>query len=445
MVGIGPRCHKGPGMTRLGTRLKSVRSSRLAGDTLWALGGSLASLAMSLVSFIVVSKAIGTEGFGIYTAMFALATPLGAVSFSGLVLAVMQHIGRDKEPAASVAGSVLTWALGLGAASVVVGTAIATVVIPNLPLAYVAIFLTGEVVMAGTLYILASVAQALDSFRDATMIRLLSPACRLAVLVTLVAFDVATIKSVIIGAFGASLISLGAANALLVRRHMKARPGPADRRHLGNGLLYSTAMVAGGLIAGGDKLVLSARGDADLGTYGAAYRVFMFLTIPIESLVTSSHLRFLEHDATARGQHTRRAARFGLVGVAYAVCIVIVVYFAAPVVGIVFGDEFRDSVDFLRRLAPVLILMAPTTFAFNGLIGLGRARLRALLLVGISVLGMGIYVVFINLWKVSGAIASTYLIEFLLMVSAWVSLILCQRSHNNSVDDLAADSESSLR
>ncbi len=415
----------------MNTNRRGVNAGLLS-DTSWALGGNVISIGLSLASFVVVGKGLGAEGFGKYAALYAVAAPLGAFSFSGLVLAVMQHITREGEDARRVAASAMSLTLALGALAVLVGVATAPFVIDDLALLLVAGFLVAELLLYPTVLIAAATVQCIVGLREATVARIVPPVLRTSLLVMLFVVGHMSLTGIVVAALvGYTVSCTGALWWCGKRLRFRLRPGATELAHLKSGLLFSSSSVANGFISSGDKLVLSSTGTpAELGIYAAAYRVLGFMSMPLDSIIASSHLRFLHHDEQESGQHVRRAARYGAVAVAYGILATGAVFVAAPLLTFVLGDQFRDSQDLLRRLMPLLLLSGPTSFALNGLLGLGKNAFRSAMLFIVALLSMVVYLVLIPRHGLDGAIVATYIIETVMLVAAWVSLLVFERRYD---------------
>jgi O-antigen/teichoic acid export membrane protein len=380
--------------------LGRLRRGGLAAASAWGLALELATLVSTVLSF----------------------------TLPGVVLAVLQHVVRERESLADTARSCLSITLGLGALLTVLGAAGAAVVVDTLTaLAVITILLT-EFVAAPVLQVAASVVQAESGFAGATRLRLSLVAGRVLVLVALFAGDALTVASL-----GTAMLAISAVLALRALRVVGGRyefpftPGPIRVRHLRTNALHSAAISASALNTDGDKLVLAANDFVvDTGLYAAAYRVVSFGMVPVGSVVAATHRRFLEHEEGVARQHLDRALRFGLGAAAYGVVAGAGLVLVAPALPLVMGEEFEDSVVMVRWLAPTILLRSLTIFSLNGLMGLGKTGLRTVVIAANAVLAMALYLVLVPSRGWEGAAIGTLVSEAVAVVATWWALILCQ-------------------
>ena len=160
--------------------------------------------------------------------------------------------------------------------------------------------------------------------------------------------------------------------------------------------------------------------------YGAAYRVVQMGLLPITALVSASHLSFLHVDEAANDQ-LGRAKRLAGVSFAYASVFAVAVVLAAPLLPRLLGESFAESAHIMPWLVPLVVLRGPGTFAMNGLLGLGRNRLRTTLLVSNAFLSIVLYATLIPHFGWRGAAAGTVASEFTMFCAGWIALTACQR------------------
>src|SRR5262249_45698511 len=76
-----------------------------SGDTFWALLDQGAALVSSTLSFLLLGRTLGASGYGAYVGLYALIGPFLAPSQSGLLLASMEHVVREREAPVEVGGA----------------------------------------------------------------------------------------------------------------------------------------------------------------------------------------------------------------------------------------------------------------------------------------------------------------------------------------------------
>ena len=426
-------------------RLRRLRADGMAQETVWATGLEGLSLSVTLLSFSLLGKQLGPEGFGAYASMYAIIGILGASVNAGVALSTMQHLVQERQELAAVMRSSLGLVVTAGSVAALVGTIVGDVTIQSVPVLSILTFMLAELLGTAAVDIMVAAVYARDGVAVSARYRIPPLVAKLLVLILLFTTDRLSITSL-----GIAYLVTYPTVALLMsvsvgRRYgVTVRPGRPRMSHARTSALYSTAISASVTQSDGDKVVMTAANvGADTGLYAAAYRLVSLGMLPSRSLLAASHRRFLEHDADAGAQHVRRALRFSTVGAGYGFAFAALVAVFAPLITLVLGDEFEGSVTMLRVLALVAAVRPVADFALNGLLGLGKVRLRTGLTVTGALLAVAMYVVLIPRFTWRGAAIGTFISEVALAVAAWVALVVHQRRHDVALsargDDRAPD------
>lgn len=425
---------------KLSQRAQQVRAKFRPGgigsDTVWALGIEVLNLAASVLSFALLGTGLGPKGYGDYVAIFAITGIFGTLSNSGMALAMMQHARREGEDLAMVSSSCLSLALVSGAALSIVALPVVLGVVDSVSLLTAACFVVGEIMIAPIAVVASELLLNRRGFGAFSRMRMIPLAARMILLVALFWAD------------HLDLAVLGPASLLLVAVVGAVQLGWAgrstgvtirltgfERRHFTTASLFAVGLTALSVQNDGDKAVMAASGTgAEAGLYAAAYKIVQFGLVPMNSLMSSSHQRFLEHDDEAHGQHTKRTLRYTLVALGYGTVFGIGTFIAAPWLTLLLGDQYSHAANTIRLLAPLVLARSVSVFAMNGLLGLGRTGVRTTLLIGSATLSMGLYVALIPSMGSTGAVIGTLVGEGLVAVVAWALLSHYQRDHDRRVD-----------
>jgi O-antigen/teichoic acid export membrane protein len=420
----------------LGQLVRGLGRRDLAKDTILGLVYEGSLLASTLLSFSLLGRSLGAEGFGDYASLYAIAAPLITLASTGVALAQAQHVIREHEDLAATTQSCFTLSLTGGVLMTLVGTALAVLIVDGVPLrAIVPIFLL-EFVSYPAVLIAANTVQVREGYAASTPVRLIPIGVRIVILLTLFALDRLTIAALGTTYLVATVL-LGVVQIGRVGRRygIAIRPGRVHLRHLKSSVVYSAGVSGFAVQNDGDKTVLQAYNyKTDVGLYSAAYKIVQFGLIPVNAFMSVTHNRFLVHDDDVKGQHLRQAIRFGglcaLYGLIFGACVAI----GAPIITVVVGSEFEGSVSIVRWLAPLVLLRSLMIFPMNGLMGLGYTRLRTGLLLGGAALSLALYIILVPIWQWRGAAAGTLIGEGVLAAAAWVCLVRLERRHDASLD-----------
>jgi O-antigen/teichoic acid export membrane protein len=401
------------------------------GDTFWALLDQGAAVVSSTLSFMLLGRTLGATGYGAWVGLYALIGPFLAPTQSGVLLAAMEHVVRDREDPVEVARSCLSMTLLNALLCVPVLSGVGLRWIEGIP-ALAGFLLVGtEFFLNGILAACVGMVQALTGFSAAVRLRIAGVLSRIGLLTVLAIAHSLTLTTLAVG----QVATLGVVAAFAITRlsrllRVPARPGRIQLQHVRSVFLYGLGIAASNAQSDADKFVLTAAHyQADAGRYGAAYRLMQVVQLPVNALVGATHLSFLHTQAGPNAQ-SQRAIRLSLIAMTYAVPAVICLVLMAPLVPRILTRDFAEATLILQLLSPVVILRGVGIFPMNGLLGLGHNVLRVKLLVGNALFSLALYAAFIPKYSWRGALAATLVSETTLCASSWIALFLCERDRS---------------
>lgn len=409
--------------------IRRVLHGSLATETAWSLAHEAIALVTMLASFLLLARHLGTEMYGSYVGLYGLLAPFTAFTLSGVSLTVLEHTVREREDADVVVRSCTAVAVLLGGLLSAVVVGLAALVIGGIDVLTMVLLVTAELIVNSSTFALTASIQARFGFVAAARVRIAGHAVRLTALLALSLLDTMTLTHFAVVYF-ASFAGYALWVSWLARRrgYNRQRFGRVDRRHAKSTFLYGFGISAVNAQNDGDKVALNAFDlKHDAGVYGAAYRVVQMGLLPITALVTATHVSFLHVDELANDQ-LGRAKRLAAVSFVYAGLFVVGLLVAAPLLPRILGDSFSESSHVMPWLAPLVVLRGPGTFAMNGLLGLGRNRLRTTILVSNAFFSIILYVTLIPAYEWRGAAAATVTSELTMFLAGWIALARCQHA-----------------
>lgn len=427
-------------------RLRSAfhRYSEMLGDVIWSALGDGLSLVANIVSFLLLYNELAGEVYGGYVGFYGILAPIGALSWSGLTLLVLQRIIKEADDAQSVTNRALAMTLCQGVVGVGLVVLISSRVISTISTSTMLLMAVAELVIFPISHICVALVQATHGFATSAKIRLAIPLVRVFALLAVYAFADMTIRNLAFAwIFGFSVTGLVSLLVVLPRYGLTAGFGRPDRRYVRMSLELSTPMAASNLQTHGDKAVMNYfNQSAEAGVYGAAFRIVMLAQFPIMTMERALFQRFLPSGDGRKGVHLNRAIRFAGASLALSVVIALGMFILAPIVLPWFPGEELDS-TIVRWLVPFIPLLAISQPPLNGLMGLGLTTTRAYLIVSSAALSMILYVTLIPSHSWKGAAIGTIVAELYLAIASWTTLIRAQRRDDNLEPHPLAEVESS--
>ena len=414
-------------------RFLQLRSlAEVVRDTGWVGVAEFVTLVSGLAVLNVLIVGLGPAGYGRYAAVQALAATFTTLACSWVVMLLFQHAMQQQRVLRDAFGSAFSIVLCTASLAWIVGTGVATLLLPALPIEVIAAFMAAELV-AGALVGVGSAAVQLElGMPTATKLRLLPTVGRFLVVVGLGVTGNARLE--VLGP--ALLIAQSLAGVFVLlwaarRLRLPLRPGRPSLRDARDGFPHAGVLAALAVQEDSDKVLMIRLADpVDAGLYAAAYRLVQLGLIPMRALVGATHPRFLVETPGRTNEHLRRALHFTAPCAAYGVLATVVVLVGAPLVPELLGAEYEGTAPILLMLAPYVLLRGLTLFPMNALLGLTRYRLRFWTILLCSLLNVSLNLALIPLLGVEGAVISTIVTEVVFIVGSWWALVRAQARHD---------------
>ncbi len=398
-------------------------------DVAWSAISDVLALMANMSSFIFLAQSLSPERYGGYVGIYGVIGPLGAFSWSGLSLLVLQRVIRENDAPQTALNRVLFLSVAQGTTAAVLAFAIASRAIDQVSPTAIAFMAIAELMIFPVTQATGMFVQAINGFAAAARLRIVVPLVRLASVLIPWSLGILTIRNLAIAwIIGFSITALGCIFIVLPR--LGLRPGFAKPpgAYIKTNLELSLPLTASNLQINGDKAILNYFDFArDAGYYGAAYRVVQLSQLPIKTMNQALFQRFLPNEEGRMGQHLSRAVRFTKFSFTLSVGIAGVIFLVAPLLTVFLGEKFEPSVTIVRWLVPVIPLLSISRAPLNGLLGLGKTTLRAGVIVSSAFLSMVLYFSLIPIYSWRGAAVGTVVSELFLTAAGWFFLVRYQR------------------
>jgi O-antigen/teichoic acid export membrane protein len=353
------------------------------------------TLVANLVSGIVTARALGPDGRGVTVALSAMAQLAGFLFAMGVAQSLSYFIARRPQDGPRLFTTWLLMLLPLTAVAIVLAELLLTTIFA----------VDGEQAVDAGRWFLFTIAVVVGlelnsglllgvhDFLFYNAMRLAQPALAAASFVVLWWLDALTVVSSLIAATAGTAVVLAVGMARAVR---KVGVGPPDLR-LGLHTLWYGVRGQGVTLAAN----VNARLDlVMLPAFVAAAGVGLY------SVATNVSLSVYQFASTFAGLVLPAAARdprrgpLKVIGALYATLAIAGVLalalglLARPLLGAVYGDDFRDAAEPLRLILPGAVLFAASSIVGAGLYAAGRpftATLAQLAGMGVTVVGLAIF------------------------------------------------------
>lgn len=402
----------------------------VAHNTILQTAGKVVSTILGLFTFALLARYLGQEGFGQYTTVFAYLGFFSVIADFGLYIIVVRELGRKEKSEEEILGNLLGLRLALAATILFIGV-IAVFAFP-----YPGIVKTSVIIGAAN-FLFVAVIQLLVSLFQAHLqtfwVVLGEIAGRLVVigLVLLLIAESSALSLIVAGvAIGslANLLIILAASRRFVR--LSLRYDRAYWRYI----IRETLPIALSVILNllyfrlGIIFLSLFRSEAEVGLYGAAYKVLEIL-VTFPNMFIGLILPALSYWVLNDPERFRRIFQraFDLLIAGALPLLVGGVWLAKPLMIFISGEAFADSARVFQWLLFGVFALFLGSLSGHSIVAIGKQRVMVWGYLVVAATGITTYLLLIPRYGMFGAATGTILTEMLIMIIGYVIILRTQR------------------
>lgn len=377
--------------------LQRLRTSAIARNTLWMLGGNGLKLVIQAAYFILIARSLEPAQYGAFVAVVAIAaivSPFVGVGTSNLII---RNVAHDPRSFSRSWGNGLLVTLVSGAAALALVLSCVFLLPADVGWRVLFLVAAADLVFGRIVDFCGFAFSSVDRFGATAQLNMwisLSRLTGLGVLVALVHRPSieAWAATYLVATFATAAGALGWGLAKLEKPTLRISEIWPE---LKEGVYFSVGLSAQTIYNDIDKTMLAKLGDLPAtGIYGAAYRIIDVSLVPLRSILSAANPGFFRAGHLGGITETRRyMARLLPKTIAYSMLVMIGLLALAPVVPHILGKEYVGSVSALRWLAVLPVLKTIHSFFADALTGAGYQRLRTMIQIAVA-----LFNILINLW-----------------------------------------------
>lgn len=332
-----------------------MRPSRLLlRNTISFLGGNFLSAALLAVQFILLARLLGAAEFGRVAALSALVAVFAPFSGLGYGTVMLMRVARNIRESPVQLGNAIasTCVLGLGLAAV--ATVLAIILFDMQSYAwFVVVFAVSELVIVRTCAIFGSFLQALGRIDSVNILNSAVAFCKAASVVAVTADGTLDLEAwAIVNLALLSILCLSVGWWLVLTYDRPTFDWRVLWGERSNALHFSLGTVARNCYTDIDKIILAlCASSAVVGLYTSAYRIVSLSFMPVRSLLLASAtqgFKIGEQGVNSAANYVRHILK---ISIAYGILAAIGIFICAPLLPMLLGPSYADSVQMLRVLA----------------------------------------------------------------------------------------------
>ena len=407
------------------SRIPSFSLGPLGRNTLISTLGLAARAVIQAVYLILVSRALGSAGYGLFAGSIAAAVVLGPLSGWGASYVFSRHVSRAPDRAPSL------WAETL--CQIALTGSLLTLVLLVLSAWFLPESLNGRAMLGMAISELLALPMAQAATRAlmtkhradmAAITMCIVPIGRLLFVAGYIwaSTDGVRPTSIVLWHLLGSFV--GALAAAQMMRLADMAPVWRDRQAkrllalAHEGTPYAMGALVGLSYMEIDKvLLLQLLGPEVTGTYGVAFRAVSIFLLPMAALVGATMPRLFS--ITARHDWGRMMNAVMRAALMYGIAATVACLAGAKLVPIVFGKDYALSSSLMLALSPMVLLYALHQAAGVGLTCAGRQKQRVMIeAVGLSIIVV-VNLMFLRVWGVTAAVLAILIAEAWMAAACW--------------------------
>jgi O-antigen/teichoic acid export membrane protein len=405
-------------------------SNNIRRNTIWITIGQGGRLVIQATYFTLIARSLGVSNYGAFVGAVALVGslyPFGALGRGNLLI---KSVTRDNTTFPKCWGDALltTWICGPVLTGVVLLAAL-FILPPTVPKTLALVVALADILGLNLITICGQAFQSFERLGWTATINVLISASRLTGALILYGFN----HHPAVLQWGYMYLVTTAAVTIFSCLLVNAKLGkpvfhlPNTWADLIEGVYFSISLAAQTIYNDIDKTMLVRFSTlAASGIYGAAYRIIDVSFAPVSAALYATYPGLFREGAAGLASSLAYAKPVLKRAAMYSGAVTCSLLLGAGLVPYILGQQFHNSAEALRWLAPLPMLKAGHYFISDALAGAGHQRERSLVQIGVAVFN-----ILLNLWIIPryswrGAAWSSLASDGLLLASvgglAWIIL-----------------------
>jgi O-antigen/teichoic acid export membrane protein len=398
-------------------KIAQISSKSLFKDTSWLLIARLINVLIQAAYFIILARSLGTENYGSFVGITALASLLSPFVGLGSDDILVQQVSIERQVFPSYWGNTLLVLLVNSTLLTGCLLLISGLIFPDkIPLIAIGLVLIADLLCLNLQDAGNKALRAVDLVDKAALLIVLSTLSKLLAILGIVAFlnnfDFSANLGIktwsvfyFFSSLSVSLLTLFAINKLVSKPKLELTRLKSD---LSQGIYFSLGMSASNINNNIDKTMLVSMASLDAtGIYGSAYRFINIGDVPMIAMFNATYPRFFQYGALGWDSCLNFAKKQLPIVLVYGVLSFVGFQVFAPIVPQMLGAEYQNVVPTLRWLAPLPFLSGLHLLIANTLTGLGHQKIRSIFQVTAAVINVGLNFWLIPIYGLYGAIWAT--------------------------------------
>lgn len=397
-------------MKNLARKIKQISQKPFVKNSLWELLAKIINVLCQAAYFTVIVRVLGTENYGAFVGITALAALIFPFANLGGGDILIQQVSRDKKVFASYWGNALIIILVTSLLLTLITYVCSPLIFPNITnLPAILSILLADLTGLAMFIVSAKAFMSQNLLKNSSLLQIISTVTKLLAAILLTTFTQPSLLQwsylYLLSALITAVIGFIWVTKILGSPKLAPKAIPTM---VNEGVYFAIGESAYNINSDIDKTMLASMATLEAtGIYGAAYRLIQVSGIPIYAVLSASYLKFFQEGAKGiQGclNLTKRLLPFIAI---YGVCSLVGFIFFAPAITYILGDEYQNAIATVRWLAPMPIIGSIQLLLADTLTGAGFQKTRSAIQVTTALGNVGLNFWLIPLYSWKGAVWAT--------------------------------------
>ena len=422
----------------LQSRLVSILNKPIVRGTFWMFLAQGMRIFVQGAYFVLIARTLGSEQYGAFVGVAALVGLISPFCSLGSQHILVKQVSRQRHLLPEYWGNALFMTLVSSVILAIVTLGAAQRFLPQTISPWLVLLIAlADMVFLKIIDTAGKAFLACDLTRWTAKVELLKSVKNLMAALCLVSFF--TQPSILVwGAIYCGSTAFTALVLVLLVGKMLGTPKLALQRikpELTEGFYFSVSSSAHKVNKNLDKTMLAQLASLEAtGIYAAAYRLIDVAFTPILSLLGAAYSKFFRQGTKGIRGSLELTKKLIPIAIVYGLVATVSLFFIAPVIPQILGEQYTNAVEALRWLAPLLLLKSLQYFASDTLTGAGFQGLRSAMQVSAALFNLLLNLYLIPLYSWKGAAWASLASDGLLLIGLWIIVVYFERRSSQSAN-----------
>jgi O-antigen/teichoic acid export membrane protein len=418
------------------TKISHLTKQSLVKDTLWLLAARLFTVIMQAGYFIIVARVLGTEDYGGFIGVTALASLIYPFCALGSEHLLVQYVSRDRYLFRNYWGNALIIIIFGSVLLTLILLLISPFILPKtIELEETFVIFLADLTCLSIYEVSNKAFLAVGMVKNTAKLQTFYICNKLvAAICLLVFFDRPSPLTWAIIYMLSTLIV--AVTGVVLVNYLIGSPKPVLSKikgDLNQGIYFCISASAYNINADADKTMLSSLHSLQsAGIYGAAYRFIDVGYTPIYALMGAAYAKFFQQGAAGINATFKFSKSLLPLALGYGILSIIAYQVFAPFLPAILGEEYKEAIDALRWLAPIPAIAFFQLLGADTLTGAGFQKVRSLIQAGAAILNISLNFWLIPMYSWKGAAWATLISDLLRAICLWLWVFILVRKQSNN-------------